>query len=149
MTVDSTAAGTRATAPRFPSNSKDYGLLSWEAADPLAAILTPRRRAPGSELPIMADESVWTSDACALTRAQGPPSLLIVYPGKNGGIANSLEIVHVPGRGLALSYGQAPWNWASAVPPWLHLSAAVPEIASASTRRTLSYRLSRTRSAKT
>jgi muconate cycloisomerase len=46
-------------------------------------------------IPIMADESVFTlSDAWAVLRA-GAADVISVYPGKNGGIAASVEIAHV------------------------------------------------------
>ena len=82
-------------------------------------------------IPIMADESVFTlADAWNVLRAHAA-DVISVYPGKNGGIAASIEIAHVAqaagipchvGSNLELGIGSAAM---------LHLAAAVPNIDSA------------------
>lgn len=82
-------------------------------------------------IPIMADESVFTlADAWNVLRAHAA-DVISVYPGKNGGIAASVEIAHVAraagivchvGSNLELGIGSAAM---------LHLAAAVANIDSA------------------
>jgi muconate cycloisomerase len=79
-------------------------------------------------IPIMADESVFTlADAWNVLRAHAA-DVISVYPGKNGGIAAAIEIVHLAqaagischvGSNLELGIGSAAM---------LHLAAAVPNI---------------------
>ena len=76
----------------------------------------------------MADESVFTlADAWNVLRARAA-DVISVYPGKNGGIAASIEIAHVAqaagipchvGSNLELGVGSAAM---------LHLACAVPNI---------------------
>ena len=78
-------------------------------------------------IPIMADESVFTlADAWNVLRAHAA-DVISVYPGKNGGIAASIEIAQVAqaagipchvGSNLELGIGSAAM---------LHLACAVPE----------------------
>lgn len=82
-------------------------------------------------IPIMADESVFTlADAWNVLRAHAA-DVISVYPGKNGGIAASIEIAQVAqsagischvGSNLELGIGSAAM---------LHLACAVPNIDSA------------------
>jgi L-alanine-DL-glutamate epimerase-like enolase superfamily enzyme len=130
ITVDANCGWKAATARRMVRELEEYGLLFVEqpipAGDP--ELLAEVRQA--SNLPIMADESVWTlTDAWAVAEARAA-DILSVYPGKNGGIANSVEIVHAAkaagvfchmGSNLELGIGCAAM---------LHLAAALPEIAS-------------------
>jgi muconate cycloisomerase len=84
-----------------------------------------------SPVPIMADESVFTlADAWNVTRTHAA-DIISVYPGKNGGISASMEIVHVAqsagivchvGSNLELGIGSAAM---------LHLACAMPNIDSA------------------
>jgi L-alanine-DL-glutamate epimerase-like enolase superfamily enzyme len=79
-------------------------------------------------VPIMADESVFTlADAWNVLRGQAA-DVISVYPGKNGGIAASIEIAHVAqaagipchvGSNLELGIGSAAM---------LHLAGALPNI---------------------
>lgn len=83
-----------------------------------------------TSIPIMADESLFTlADAWTLTNARAA-DVFSVYPGKNGGLAALLEIVHVAqaagivchmGSNLELGIGTAAM---------LHAAAAIPIIAS-------------------
>ncbi len=82
-------------------------------------------------IPIMADESVFTlADAWGVLRAHAA-DVVSIYPGKNGGIAGSIEIAHVAqaagipchvGSNLELGIGSAAM---------LHLACAVANIDSA------------------
>ena len=84
-----------------------------------------------TKIPIMADESVFTlADAWNVLRAHAA-DVISVYPGKNGGIAASIEIAQVAqaagiachvGSNLELGIGSAAM---------LHLACAVPNIDSA------------------
>ena len=84
-----------------------------------------------SGIPIMADESVFTlADAWNVLRAHAA-DVISVYPGKNGGIAASIEIAQVAqaagiachvGSNLELGIGSAAM---------LHLACAVPNLDSA------------------
>jgi L-alanine-DL-glutamate epimerase-like enolase superfamily enzyme len=79
-------------------------------------------------IPIMADESVFNlADAWNVLRAHAA-DIISIYPGKNGGIAASIEIAHVAqaagipchvGSNLELGIGSAAM---------LHLACAVPNI---------------------
>ena len=85
-----------------------------------------------SGIPIMADESVFTlADAWAVLRSHAA-DVVSIYPGKNGGIAGSIEIAHLAqaagipchvGSNLELGIGSAAM---------LHLAAAVANIDSTS-----------------
>jgi L-alanine-DL-glutamate epimerase-like enolase superfamily enzyme len=130
MTVDANCGWNAATARRMVRELEDFGLLFVEQPIPSGdpELLADVRQA--SDLPIMADESVWTlTDAWSVIEARAA-DIISVYPGKNGGIANSLEVVHVAkaagllchmGSNLELGVGSAAM---------LHLAAAVPAIAS-------------------
>jgi L-alanine-DL-glutamate epimerase-like enolase superfamily enzyme len=117
--------------------------LALERLRPLNLLVAEQPIAPGDVhamaylrevggIPIMADESVFTlADAWNVTRAHAA-DVISVYPGKNGGIAASIEIVHVAqaaglachvGSNLELGVGSAAM---------LHLACAVPAIDSVS-----------------
>lgn len=68
-----------------------------------AELAALRRR---TEIPIMADESIFTlQDAWHLTTLRAA-DILAVYPGKNGGIQATIEIAHVAkGAGIVCSMG--------------------------------------------
>jgi muconate cycloisomerase len=79
-------------------------------------------------IPIMADESVFTlADAWTVAEARAA-DVISIYPGKNGGIAASIEIAHVAkAAGLACHVGSnLELGIASAA--MLHLAAAVDVI---------------------
>ena len=79
-------------------------------------------------IPIMADESVFTAaDAWNVLRAHAA-DIVSIYPGKNGGIAASIEIAHIAqavgvpchvGSNLELGIGSAAM---------LHLACSIPNI---------------------
>ncbi|MFO0890500.1 MAG: enolase C-terminal domain-like protein [Isosphaeraceae bacterium] len=113
--------------------------LALEQLRPLNLLVAEQPIAPGDNaaiaalrtlcgIPIMADESVFTVvDALNVLKAHAA-DVISIYPGKNGGIAASIEIAHlaqaagVPchvGSNLELGIGSAAM---------LHLAAAVPAI---------------------
>jgi muconate cycloisomerase len=116
------------TARKMLQELRPYGILFAEqpvpANDP-AALAEVRR---GTDIPIMADESVFTlADAWLLCRHRAV-DILSVYPGKHGGIAATLEITHVAraasrtgsiGSNLELGIGTAAM---------LHVAVADPTI---------------------
>jgi L-alanine-DL-glutamate epimerase-like enolase superfamily enzyme len=104
--IDSNCGWDVATARRMLKELRPLGILFAEqpvpAGDP-GALAEVRR---GTDIPIMADESVFTlADAWQLAH-HGAADILSVYPGKHGGIAATLEIIHLArAAGLACSIG--------------------------------------------
>jgi muconate cycloisomerase len=113
-----------------------------EQLGPLGLLVAEQPIAPGDHealawlrtqcgIPIMADESVFTlADAWNVLRAAAA-DVISIYPGKNGGIASSVEIAHVAqaacvachvGSNLELGIGSAAM---------LHLACVLPAIDSA------------------
>jgi L-alanine-DL-glutamate epimerase-like enolase superfamily enzyme len=112
--------------------------IALERLRPLDLLLAEQPIAPGDleafaslrsvGIPIMADESVFTlADALNVVRSHAA-DIISLYPGKNGGIAASIEIAHVAkaagipchvGSNLELGIGSAAM---------LHLACAVPAI---------------------
>jgi muconate cycloisomerase len=93
--IDSNCGWDVATARRVLGALRPLDILFAEqpvpAGDP--GLLAEVRR--GTDIPIMADESVFTlADAWQVAHA-GAADILSVYPGKHGGIAATLEIAHV------------------------------------------------------
>ena len=82
-----------------------------------------------TRLPVMADESVFTpQDALACIQKEAA-DIISVYPGKNGGILNTIAIVEMAAAaGVACSIGSnVEWDIASAA--MCHVAAALPNIA--------------------
>jgi L-alanine-DL-glutamate epimerase-like enolase superfamily enzyme len=130
ITVDANQGWDRTTAKRMLEELREYNILFAEqpipADDPND--LAELRR--GSRIPIMADESVFTAaDAKQLIQLRAA-DILSVYPGKNGGIAATLEITQLArAAGLACSMG-SNLELGIATAAMLHLGAAIPTIAS-------------------
>jgi muconate cycloisomerase len=82
-----------------------------------------------TRLPVMADESVFTPQDALACIQKGAADILSVYPGKNGGILNSLTIVEMAAAaGVSCAIGSnVEWDIASAA--MAHLAAALPNIA--------------------
>ena len=128
ITVDANCGWNVTTARVALDASARYDLLIAEQpiapgdTDAMASL-----RYPGG-IPIMADESVFTlADAWNVLRAHAA-DVISIYPGKNGGIAASIEIAHVAaaagipchvGSNLELGIGSAAM---------LHLACAVKNI---------------------
>ncbi len=128
ITIDSNCGWNATTARRALEQLRPLNLLVAEQPIPpgdVAALAS--LRAVGG-IPIMADESVFTlSDAWNVLRA-GAADVISVYPGKNGGIAASIEIAHAAqaagvvchiGSNLELGIGTAAM---------IHLACAVASI---------------------
>ncbi|MFN0055100.1 MAG: mandelate racemase/muconate lactonizing enzyme family protein [Planctomycetales bacterium] len=104
--IDSNCGWNVAQARQTLAAMRPYALLFAEQPvgihDPEA--LAEVRRS--TDIPVMADESVFTlNDAWRLTRSRAA-DILSVYPGKHGGIAATLEIVHVArAAGIVCSIG--------------------------------------------
>jgi L-alanine-DL-glutamate epimerase-like enolase superfamily enzyme len=130
ITVDANCGWNVTTARVALDRLRQYDLLI--AEQPIAPGDTEAMaslRYPGG-IPIMADESVFTlADAWNILRAHAA-DVISIYPGKNGGIAVSIEIAHVAaaagipchiGSNLELGVGSAAM---------LHLACAVKNIES-------------------
>ncbi len=127
LTVDANCGWNVTTARVALSQLRGFNLLL--AEQPIAPGDTEAMaslRALG--IPIMADESVFTlADAWNVLRAHAA-DIISIYPGKNGGIAASIEVAHIAqavgvpchvGSNLELGIGSAAM---------LHLACAVPNI---------------------
>jgi muconate cycloisomerase len=82
-----------------------------------------------TRLPVMADESVFTVQDALSCIQKGAADILSVYPGKNGGILNTLAIVAMAeAAGVHCAIGSnLEWDIASAA--MAHVAAALPNIA--------------------
>jgi muconate cycloisomerase len=132
LTVDANCGWSVTTARRALDELRRFDLLVAEQpiapGDPEAMASL---RTPGG-IPLMADESVFTlADAWGVLRARAA-DVISIYPGKNGGLAASIEIAHVAqaagipchvGSNLELGIGSAAM---------LHLACAVANIDSQS-----------------
>lgn len=128
ITIDSNCGWSESTARQALEKLRGFNLLVAEQPIPPGdeAALAGLRATCG--IPIMADESVFTlTDAWRVTAARAA-DVISVYPGKNGGIAASIEIAHVAkaaglschiGSNLELGIGSAAM---------LHLAAATDAI---------------------
>ncbi|MGE3822026.1 MAG: mandelate racemase/muconate lactonizing enzyme family protein [Isosphaeraceae bacterium] len=128
ITVDSNCGWNVTTARRALEVFRKFDLLV--AEQPIApgnlAAMAYLRQTGG--IPIMADESVFTLSDAWNVAASGAADVISLYPGKNGGIAASIEIAHASkaaglvchvGSNLELGIGSAAM---------LHLACAVAEI---------------------
>src|SRR5438270_2856938 len=126
--IDSNCGWNVATARRVLAELRQYDVLFAEQPippDDPEALAEVRR---SCDIPIMADESLFTlPDAWQLARARAA-DVFSVYPGKQGGIAATLEITHVAraagiaccvGSNLELGVGTAAM---------LHVAVADPSI---------------------
>ena len=128
ISVDANCGWTVPQARQMLRRLSDFSILFAEQPIPTAdrSELAALRR--HTDIPIMADESAFTcGDAWHLT-AQRAVDIISVYPGKNGGIQATAEVVHVAkaagipcamGSNLELGIGTAAM---------LHLGAALPTI---------------------
>ncbi len=128
ITIDANCGWDWPTARRALDDLRGLNLLAIEqpiaAGDPEA--LARLRMVAGA--PLIADESVFTlTDAWSVLKAQAA-DVISIYPGKNGGIAASLEIAHLArsvglpchlGSNLELGVGSAAMA---------HLAAATPNL---------------------
>jgi len=130
ISVDANCGWTVAQAKRMLQRLQEFDILFAEQPIPIADRSELAVLRQHNDIPIMADESAFTSgDAWHLT-AERAVDIISVYPGKNGGIQNTVEVVHtakaagIPcamGSNLELGIGTAAM---------LHLGAALPAIVS-------------------
>lgn len=126
--VDANCGWDEASARKALQRLRPCDILFAEQPVPPGDPCALARLRQATEIPIMPDESVFTlADAYRLTTAHAA-DVLSVYPGKNGGIAGTLEIACVAraagivcsvGSNLELGIGSAAT---------LHVAAAVPVI---------------------
>jgi muconate cycloisomerase len=126
--IDSNCGWDVATARRVLHELRPYGILFAEQPvppdDPEA--LAEVRRA--TDIPVMADESVFTlGDAWRVARHRAA-DVLSVYPGKHGGIAATLEVTHLArAAGLACAIG-SNLELGIGTAAMLHVAVADPTI---------------------
>jgi muconate cycloisomerase len=128
--IDANGGWSVADARRALRELEPEGLLFAEQPVPPGDPATLAEVRRSTSVPVMADESVFTlTDAWTVCRA-GAADILSVYPGKNGGIAASLEIAAVArAAGLACHMG-SNLELGVGTAAMLHLAAACPEIRS-------------------
>jgi len=86
-------------------------------------------RALSRGVPIMADESAFTlTDAWTVARSHAA-DIIAVYPGKNGGISNAIEVVHLAKAAGLVCHMGSNLELGIATAAMIHLAAATPEIA--------------------
>ena len=132
ITIDSNCGWNLATARLALERLRPLDILVAEQPIPTGDVEAMAFLRRSSGIPIMADESVFTlSDAWNVLRA-GAVDAISIYPGKNGGIAASIEIAHAAkaagvvchvGSNLELGIGSAAM---------IHLACAVDVIDSES-----------------
>ncbi|MDZ4684299.1 MAG: enolase C-terminal domain-like protein [Planctomycetaceae bacterium] len=128
ITIDSNCGWNITTARHTLQRLADQNILLAEQPIPPndpAAMAALRATVP---MPIMADESVFTlTDAWAVCAA-GAADILSVYPGKNGGIAGTVEIANVAkAAGLSCAIG-SNLELGIGTAAMLHVAAALPTI---------------------
>ncbi|MEO2031430.1 MAG: enolase C-terminal domain-like protein [Planctomycetaceae bacterium] len=130
ISVDANCGWTVAQAKRTLQCLREFNILFAEQPIPIAdrAELAVLRQ--NTDIPIMADESAFTSGDVWHLTSERAVDIISVYPGKNGGIQNTVEVVHtakaagIPcamGSNLELGIGTSAM---------LHLGAALQSIAS-------------------
>ncbi|MBT5875808.1 MAG: mandelate racemase/muconate lactonizing protein [Candidatus Latescibacteria bacterium] len=81
-----------------------------------------------SKIPIMADEDVFTIQDASRIASAHAADIISVYPGKHGGISQTLSIVHIgAGAGMVCHMG-SNLELGIATAAMLHVAAAVPQI---------------------
>ncbi|MDA0837557.1 MAG: mandelate racemase/muconate lactonizing protein [Planctomycetota bacterium] len=130
ISVDANCGWTVYEARRALAKMEQYDILF--AEQPLQIGLNEEMAALRMKynIPIMADESVFTlSDAWDVARS-GAADIISIYPGKNGGILDALEIIHVAqAANIACSMG-SNLELGIATAAMLHLGAAAPNVQS-------------------
>ncbi len=128
--IDANCGWNPTTALRALRRLRDFNILFNEqpiAPGNLGALAHIRQQI---DIPLMADESAFTAPEAWQLTVHQCADILSVYPGKNGGIAATVEIAHLAraaglvcalGSNLELGVGTAAM---------LHVAIAMPEIAS-------------------
>lgn len=130
ITVDANMGWDFTTARRMLRRLEPLHILFAEQPIPCDDPADLARLRSETGIPIMADESVFTlSDARHIT-ALHAADIISVYPGKNGGIAATVEVAALArAAGIACSMG-SNLELGIATAAMLHLGAAVANIAS-------------------
>lgn len=128
ITIDANCGWNVATARQTLERLRPFNLRVAEQpippGDP-AALAYVREHAG---IPIMADESVFTlTDAWTVAAARAA-DVISVYPGKNGGILNSIEIANVAKSAGLVCHVGSNLELGIASAAMLHLAAATPTI---------------------
>ena len=128
--LDANCGWSAAQARQMLAQLRNFDILFAEQPIPTADVTELAALRRQTDIPIMADESVFTpNDAWHLT-AQRAVDILSVYPGKHGGLLGALEVAHVAkASGLVCSMG-SNLELGIGTAAMLHLGAAVPSIAS-------------------
>jgi L-alanine-DL-glutamate epimerase-like enolase superfamily enzyme len=128
ITIDANCGWNVTTARRALERLRPYNLLV--AEQPIApgdALALAYLRQVGG-IPIMADESVFTmADAWNVLTARAA-DVISVYPGKNGGIAASIEIAHVAGAAGVVCHVGSNLELGVGTAAMLHLACSVASI---------------------
>ncbi len=130
ISVDANCGWTSAQAKQTLQRLEPYHLLFAEQPIPTADVAEMAALRRSTSIPIMADESAFTSvDVWQLTAARAV-DIISVYPGKNGGIQNTVEAVYAAkAAGIACAMG-SNLELGIGTAAMLHLGAALPTIAS-------------------
>ena len=129
LSIDANCGWSVSQATRMLGKLKQYDLLVAEqpisTADPAQLAILRQR----SEIPIMADESVFTlSDAWHITQHRAA-DVISVYPGKQGGLLGTLEVANVAkAAGIVCTMG-SNLELGIATAAMLHVGAVCPTIA--------------------
>ena len=129
LTVDANGGWSVNDAIRAAGWLEDYGVAFVE--QPVHRLdLDGLARVRGRiRLPVMADESVFTVQDALACIQKGAADIISVYPGKNGGILNTVAIVAMAeAAGVHCAIGSnLEWDIASAA--MAHLTVALPNLA--------------------
>jgi len=128
--IDANGGWDLATARTMMDAMRPYKLLFIEQPIPPGDPIALREvRAMANGVPIMADESAFTlTDAWMVTHSHAA-DLISVYPGKNGGIDASREIVNLARAAGLYCHMGSNLELGIASAAMLHLAAATPGIA--------------------
>lgn len=128
--IDANGGWDYATARRMMQRLRDCNLLFSEQPIPPGDPVALAQLRQDTDVPLMADESLFTlADAWQLA-AHHSTDIFGVYPGKHGGILATVEIAHVArAAGIACALG-SNLELGIGTAAMLHLAAALPEILS-------------------
>jgi L-alanine-DL-glutamate epimerase-like enolase superfamily enzyme len=128
LTVDANGGWSVNEAIRAAPQLEEYGVLFVEQPVPRGDLEGLARVRQQIRLPVMADESVFTVQDAQRCLELKAADIISIYPGKNGGLWNSLTIAAMAeAAGVNCAIGSnLEWDLGSAA--MAHLSVAVPNI---------------------
>lgn len=128
LTVDANGGWSVNEAIRAAPQLEEYGVLFVEQPVPRGDLEGLARVRQQIRLPVMADESVFTVQDAQRCLELKAADIISIYPGKNGGLWNSLTIAAMAeAAGVHCAIGSnLEWDLGSAA--MAHLSVAVPNI---------------------